>query len=79
SWPAAPPGQEGWDHWWAAMEPEDGYASEVAQRRARHHEHPHDHEHHTYEFHRATLLAAGFTEVGTVWQRFVNRVLIAIR
>ena len=79
SWPAAPPGQEGWDEWWAAIEADAGYAGEVEQRRARHHEHPHDHEHHTYEFHRTTLLAAGFTEVGTVWQRFVNRVLIAIR
>ncbi|HEX6538060.1 MAG TPA: class I SAM-dependent methyltransferase [Candidatus Dormibacteraeota bacterium] len=79
SWPPVPPGAEDWDAWWAAVETDPEFRGEVELRRARHHEHPHDHEAHTYEFHRATLLAAGFTEVGTIWQRLVDRVLIAIR
>ena len=78
-WPQAPPGAEDWDAWWSAIAADPEFAREAEERRARHHEHPHDHEAHTYEFHRATLLAAGFAEVGTVWQRLVDRVLIAIR
>jgi hypothetical protein len=27
----------------------------------------------------AALKQAGFTEVGTIWQRFENRVLVAVR
>jgi SAM-dependent methyltransferase len=78
-WRPLPPGAEGWDAWWAAIEADPEYLPEVELRRARHHEHPHTHEQHTYGFHRATLLASGFREVGTIWQRLVNRVLIAIR
>ena len=78
-WPSPPPGAEDWDAWWAAIEADPAYAAEVAERRARHHDHPHDNEGHSYEFHRAALLAAGFAEVGTIWQRLVNRVLIALR
>lgn len=78
-WPPVPEGAEDWDAWWAAVEADRTFGAEVAQRRARGHEHPHDHQRHTYEFHRATLLAAGFAEVGTVWQRLVNRVLVAVR
>ena len=78
-WPPVPEGAEDWPAWWAAVEAQPEFHAEVELRHARHHEHPHDHEHHTYEFHRATLLAAGFSEVGTIWQRLVNRVLIAIR
>ena len=78
-WPEPPPGGEDWSAWWAAMEADPLYAAEVAERRARHYDHPHDNEGHSYEFHRAALLAAGFAEVGTIWQRMVNRVLIAIR
>ena len=77
--PSPPPSAEDWDAWWAAIEADPAFAAEVAERRARHHEHPHDNEGHSYEFHRAALLAAGFAEVGTVWQRLVNRVLIAVR
>lgn len=74
-----PPGAEDWDAWWAAIDADADYQAETELRRARHHEHPHEHEQHTYEFHRATLLAAGFGEIGTIWQRSANRVLIALR
>ena len=77
--PPAPEGAEDWDAWWAAVEADPEFAAEVAARRARRHEHPHDHQRHTYDFHRAALLAAGFAEVGTIWQRLKNRVLIAVR
>ena len=79
AWLPVPGGAEDWDAWWAAVEAEPAFAAEVVERRARRHEHPHDHQRHTYEFHRAALLAAGFAEVGTIWQRLVNRVLIAVR
>jgi SAM-dependent methyltransferase len=78
-WPPTPEATEDWDAWWAAVEADPHLVEEVAERRARRHEHPHGHERHTYEFHRAALLAAGFAEVGTVWQRLINRVLIALR
>lgn len=32
-----------------------------------------------YALHRAALLEAGFAEVGTIWQEFDNRVLLAVR
>ena len=78
-WPPAPAGAETWEAWWAAIESEPALAEAVALRRRRGHEHPHENEAHTYEFHRAALISAGFAEVGTVWQRLVNRVLIAVR
>jgi SAM-dependent methyltransferase len=78
-WPAAPDGAEDYDTWWDAAVAEPALAGEVAERARRAHTHPHDNESHSYEFHRAALFAAGFAEVGTVWQRLSNRVLIAVR
>jgi len=77
--PAAESSADDWEGWWAAIEDEEAFASEVVERRRRRHDHPHDNAAHSYEFHRAALLAAGFAEVGTVWQRLTNRVLIAVR
>ena len=53
--------------------------AEVAERARRWHTHPHEDEAHSYEFHRSALFAAGFVEVGTLWQHLANRVLVAIR
>jgi len=78
-WPPTQPGAEDWEAWWAAADQEPALAEAMDLRRRRGHEHPHENEAHTYEFHRAALIAAGFAEVGTVWQRLVNRVLVAIR
>ena len=72
-------GEEDWQAWWDAAAADPDLAQEMEERRTRHHDHPHDNEGHSYEFHRAALLAAGFAEVGTVWQRRVDRVLIAVR
>jgi SAM-dependent methyltransferase len=78
-WPAAPEGSEDYDTWWAAAVAEPGLVTEVAERARRWHTHPHDNESHSYEFHRSALFAGGFTEVGTIWQRLSNRVLVAVR
>jgi SAM-dependent methyltransferase len=78
-WPAAPEGSEDYDTWWAAAVAEPALRDEVAERARRAHTHPHDDEAHSYEFHRSALFASGFAEVGTLWQRLANRVLIAVR
>jgi SAM-dependent methyltransferase len=78
-WPAAPEDAEDYATWWAAAVADPGLASEVAERARRAHTHPHDDEAHSYEFHRSALFAAGFAEVGTLWQHLSNRVLIAVR
>jgi SAM-dependent methyltransferase len=78
-WAAAPDDAEDYDTWWEAAVGERALSAEVAERARRAHTHPHDNESHSYEFHRAALFAAGFSEVGTVWQRLSNRVLIAVR
>ena len=78
-WPPTAPGAEDWEAWWGAAGNEPALAEAMELRRRRGHEHPHENEAHTYEFHRAALIAAGFAEVGTVWQRLVNRVLVAVR
>jgi SAM-dependent methyltransferase len=79
SWPAPPEGAERWEAWWDAVAADPALAGAVAERRARHHDHPAHVPGHSYEMHRAALLAAGFSEVGTIWQRRASRVLVAIR
>jgi SAM-dependent methyltransferase len=79
AWPDAPEGAEDYDAWWSAAVAEPALAAEVAERARRAHDHPHSDNAHTYEFHASALFAAGFTEVGTLWQHLVNRVLIAVR
>lgn len=78
-WPDAPEDSEDYDTWWAAAVAEPALHEEAAERARRAHTHPHDNEAHSYEFHRSALFAAGFAEVGTLWQRLANRVLIAVR
>lgn len=70
---------EDWDEWWRAVAEEPRLAREVEERRRRGYDHPHRQDPQTYEFFRAALLAAGFTEVGTLWQRLNDRVLVAVR
>jgi SAM-dependent methyltransferase len=70
---------ESWEEWWAAIEQDPSLAAEVAERNRRHHDHP-DHEHPAdLATHVEGLHQAGFTEVGTIWQQFADRVLVAIR
>jgi SAM-dependent methyltransferase len=79
AWPDAPEGAEDYDAWWSAAVAEPALAADVAERARRAHDHPHSDNAHSYEFHASALFAAGFTEVGTLWQHLVNRVLIAVR
>jgi SAM-dependent methyltransferase len=79
AWPDAPPGAEDYDAWWSAAVAEPALAAEVTERARRAHDHPHADNAHSYEFHRSALFAAGFAEVGTLWQHLANRVLVAVR
>jgi SAM-dependent methyltransferase len=70
---------ESWEQWWAAVAADPALTAEVAERGRRHHDHP-DHDHPVpVAAHAAALREAGFAEVDTVWQRFTDRVLVAIR
>jgi len=68
-----------WAEWWAAATVDPGLAELVAQRDERHVES----EHHGSPAGRlsvqvAALRAAGFAEVGTLWQRGYNRLLCGV-
>jgi SAM-dependent methyltransferase len=76
-----PGGQtESWTDWWAAAASDSVLAALVAERTARQVES----EHHgspagLLSVHVAALRAAGFAEVGTLWQRGANRLLCGVR
>ena len=75
----APPAED-WDGWWRALEQEPELAAAFAERQRRRHEHPPTAvESSRLDSHRDALHAAGFAEVGTVWQRGADRVLVALR
>lgn len=77
--PASDMRPETWDEWWSAIGDSGEFDAALDERRRRRHDHPHADELRSYEFQRAALLSAGFSEVGTIWQHWVNRVLIAVR
>ncbi|HXW47153.1 MAG TPA: class I SAM-dependent methyltransferase [Streptosporangiaceae bacterium] len=76
----APPGPvPTWRHWWAAAASDPDLAGLVAQRDERQVES----EHHgspagRFTVQVAALRAAGFAEVGTLWQRGYNRLLCGV-
>ena len=79
--PAVRPGQQGetWESWWDAVTADPAFADLVAERRRR----SADSEHHgspsgRLDVHVDALRAAGFAEVGTIWQHGDNRVLCAV-
>lgn len=78
-WPEPPDDAEDYGAWWVAAVAEPAFAADVEERARRGHDHPHDNDAHSYEFHRSALFAAGFAEVGTIWQHLSNRVLVAVR
>jgi SAM-dependent methyltransferase len=73
------PAADDWAGWWEALEREPSLADAFAERARRRHEHPASDESDRLDTHRAALLAAGFAEVGTVWQRGTDRILVALR
>jgi len=76
----APDGRaETWTGWWAAVQADPAFAGLVAERRRRSPES----EHHgspsgQLSVHVGALRAAGFAEVGTIWQRGDNRLLCGV-
>jgi hypothetical protein len=77
-----PPGgrTEDWTAWWAAALADPALAREAAGREQRtagpHH---HGSESPLLQTHITALRSAGFTEIGTLWQRGSNRLLCAVR
>jgi SAM-dependent methyltransferase len=69
---------EDWGQWWAAVagDPVLTGASAERERRQVHHHGP---ESTRLDVHLHALRAAGFAEVGTLWQRGGNRLLCAVR
>jgi SAM-dependent methyltransferase len=72
-------GAEDWQAWWDALAAEPGMAELMAERKRRFPPDAHDGEETLLEFYEASLREAGFREVGTIWQRFDNRVVMAVR
>ncbi|MGI9005087.1 MAG: class I SAM-dependent methyltransferase [Streptosporangiaceae bacterium] len=77
----APEGRtESWRGWWDAVRADPGLAALAAERDRRspeadHHGSPSG----LLSVHVAALQAAGFAEIGTIWQRGENRLLCAVR
>jgi SAM-dependent methyltransferase len=69
---------EDWGQWWQAVAAEPALADAAAERELGtvHHHGP---EGTRFDVHTAALSAAGFAEIGTLWQRGGNRLLVAIR
>jgi SAM-dependent methyltransferase len=85
------PGAEDWENWWLALEREPGLAGLFAERQRRfawrplepgkrYSARPSDGATSPIvDFHEAALRNAGFREVGVIWQRREDRVLLAVR
>jgi SAM-dependent methyltransferase len=69
---------EDWRQWWQAVAADPALAEATAERERRevHHQGP---ESTMLAVHTGALRAAGFAEIGTLWQRGSNRLLAAIR
>jgi hypothetical protein len=68
---------EDWEQWWQSVAADPALAEAAAQRE-RGHVH-HGSEGSRLATHTGALRAAGFTEVGTLWQRGSSRVLCGVR
>jgi SAM-dependent methyltransferase len=72
-------GAEDWDEWWAALAEEPAAADLLAERRRRFATFDPDASVPIFDVHEAALRNAGFREVGVIWQRLDNRVLLGVR
>ncbi|NEQ24928.1 MAG: class I SAM-dependent methyltransferase, partial [Microcoleus sp. SIO2G3] len=70
--------QEDWQQWWQAIEQESELRDLLAERHRRFQRRFTENEP-TFVIHEAALQEAGFREVSTIWQRFDDRILLAIR
>jgi SAM-dependent methyltransferase len=69
---------EDWRQWWQAVAADSALAGAAAERERRE-VHHHGPESTMLAVHTDALVAAGFAEVGTLWQRGSNRLLAGIR
>jgi SAM-dependent methyltransferase len=69
---------EDWGQWWNAVAADPVLAAASAERDRRQ-VHHHGLEGSQLDVHVSALRAAGFTEIGTLWQRGANRLLCAVR
>jgi SAM-dependent methyltransferase len=70
---------ESWQGWWAAVTADEALAGPTTERsRRRYSSDHHGSESTQLATHVAALQAAGFTEIGTLWQRGENRLLCAV-
>jgi SAM-dependent methyltransferase len=69
---------EDWEQWWQAVAADPALADPAAERGRRTVLH-HGPESTMFAAHTDALRAAGFAEVGTIWQRGSNRLLAAVR
>lgn len=70
--------QENWQQWWQAIEQEAELKDLLAERHRRFQPRFTENQP-TLAIHQAALQEAGFREVSTIWQRFDDRILMAIR
>lgn len=71
-------GREPWEAWWAAIAADPSLSGPVAERARRASWHP-EHEPIRHEQHVESLRAAGFTEVGSIWQYGRRHILAAFK
>lgn len=69
---------ETWDDWWKRLSAEPGLREQFAERARRFPETHHREENLSTATHERALRSAGFREVGTIWQEFDDRVLMAL-
>jgi len=70
---------ESWTGWWEAVVADPALADQAAERsRRRHSADHHGSESALLAIHVEALRAAGFAEIGTLWQRGENRILAAV-
>jgi SAM-dependent methyltransferase len=70
--------QETWTGWWEAVAAEPALAALLAERESRQVDSDHGSESGRLATHTGALRAAGFAEIGTLWQRGENRLLCAV-
>jgi SAM-dependent methyltransferase len=70
---------EDWRQWWQAVAADPALAGAAAERERSTVHHHHGPESAGLAVHTDALRAAGFAEIGTLWQRGSNRLLAAIR
>ena len=71
-------GHEDWGAWWAAITADPSLSGPVAERARRASWHP-EHEPIRHEQHVELLRAAGFAEVGSIWQYGRRHILVAFK